>query len=529
MRGKSEYRNPKSEGNPNAESRNQVSGGSLWHEMLRRFHGAFSEFGVRNSFGFRISGFGFLGSAAALLCLLNCSACKPSAKPPPPASDVFIEFTCDSHGRLVPCGCFSGQYGGLTRLKTMLDFITNSPALRLDVGDAIGGKEDYHVLEYRQILKAYALMQYGAVNIGHREAQLSAEVLHDLKRTSPVPILSANLREIATGKNIFEPYRIVQCGAVKVAVLGVVDPRGLGESIGEGLVVEKMESVLARLLPEVRPQADLVVLLAFADEATLAALAQDFYELDVILGGKVRQPAQKLDKVNRSLIYYTSNEARTLGLLWVQYAGRNKINPVKNDILFLRDSIPQSADIEALARQYRETVRGAKLSVDTPERLQADMVPGVRAAAVYAGSDSCLECHPAAARLWKKSAHYHAFNTLIAKGAEADPKCVGCHSVGFGSPSGYRREYGRARLVDVGCESCHGPGSLHVREQSGEASVSFKFRPLGAGDCQKCHYGEFSRPFNWDNFWPAVAHGGETNGPAGEIRTPNSETRNKLK
>ena len=85
--------------------------------------------------------------------------------------------------------------------------------------------------------------------------------------------------------------------------------------------------------------------------------------------------------------------------------------------------------------------------------------------------------------------------------------CIGCHTVGFGEPSGYRRAYGEDKLTDVGCESCHGPGSEHVSHWRAGKQPPFKFRPLGAGDCIQCHYGEFSRPFDWDTFWPSVKHG----------------------
>ncbi|MGA2659693.1 MAG: hypothetical protein ABSH34_19475, partial [Verrucomicrobiota bacterium] len=40
--------------------------------------------------------------------------------------DLAIYFTCDTRGRLEPCGCFTGQYGGLTRLQTVLD--TEAPS-----------------------------------------------------------------------------------------------------------------------------------------------------------------------------------------------------------------------------------------------------------------------------------------------------------------------------------------------------------------------------------------------------------------
>ena len=99
-----------------------------------------------------------------------------------------------------------------------------------------------------------------------------------------------------------------------------------------------------------------------------------------------------------------------------------------------------------------------------------------------------------------------AFKALRDRDADADPKCIGCHTVGFGSGSGYRRESQGKQFTDVGCESCHGPGSLHVQRRQGDETLDFTFRPLASGDCQKCHYGEFSRPFDWATFWPKVAH-----------------------
>jgi hypothetical protein len=302
---------------------------------------------------------------------------------------------------------------------------------------------------------------------------------------------------------------VLSRAGARIAVIGVLYPRGLGDDLGQGLAVLPMETVLPRLLPALRRQADLVVLLAFADEAALARLAREFYELDVILGGRVPQPAQHLVKVNRSLVYFTANESRTLGSLRLRLAGPGRVEPVAGDIRLLVDTIPEDPAIQALAAAYRDEVRQARLSIDSPGRLAENMVPGVRVIADFTGSEACLQCHASAAWVWTNSAHARAFATLVRKQADADPKCIGCHTVGFGLRTGYRREYGSARLVHVGCEGCHGPGSLHVRQHQGDRSVSHQFRPLGAGDCQQCHYGEFSRPFDWNTFWPLIAHGSE--------------------
>jgi hypothetical protein len=270
-----------------------------------------------------------------------------------------------------------------------------------------------------------------------------------------------------------------------------------------------VEVTLGKLLPVVKPQADYIVLLAFADEAALVALAKQFYELDIILGGKVKQPSQQLVRENRSLILATTNQSRALGTLSVTLAKPAKITPVSGEVQLVSDRIPQHPEIAALATSYRDEVRRTKLAIDDPATLQQDMVPGVKVASSYVGSESCAACHAGAASKWHGSGHAHAWATLVELKADADPNCIVCHSIGFGTPSGYRRAFAGAKLTGVGCESCHGPGSQHVAQRKAGGEATTHFRPLGAGDCVKCHHGEFSRPFDYDRFWPAIQHGKE--------------------
>ncbi len=448
-----------------------------------------------------------------MLALLSMSCGKSSVAP---VLDLPVFFTCDTHGRLEPCGCFVGQFGGLTRLKTVLDAEAPAGALRVDVGDAAAGREDYDLIEYGYMLRAFAAMNYDVLNIGAREAQFSAAQLRGLKTNSPTPIISANLLDKSSRQPIFDSYRIVQRGGFRVAIIGVLDPRA-EENPGAGLAVGEMESAVERSLGELRGKADLIVLLAFADEAALGRLAQEFYECKVILGGKVSQPAQDLVRQNRSVIYFVTNESRALGILRLRLARSGAVEVTGNEIRLLHDQIPQAAAFHQLMQGYRDEIRHARLTVDDTNIVGADAVPGVRTVASYAGTEKCLACHPSAAAVWKDSPHARAFGTLMEPKADADPKCIGCHTIGFGRFSGYRREFGAGKLANVGCESCHGPGSLHVRQREGDGTVNFTFRPLGAGDCAKCHYGEFSRPFNWDQFWPAIKHGKEGASPVAAV------------
>jgi Cytochrome c554 and c-prime len=444
-----------------------------------------------------------LACAVFAFLLAGCSGGKPET------ASVELFFTSQTRGRLTHCGCFSGQYGGLARLRTALEARRPVDLVGVDVGDALEGTEDFHLLKHRQVLKAYAGLGYAALNAGAREAALPAEALRQLGAESPVPFISANLRERATGASLLKNWTITRRASLRVAFVGVVDPRLLPDGAGEGVEIEPMETCLARVLPELKGKADVLVLLAYADESALTALAGRFYEFAAVLGGAVSQPSQRLVQENRSLVYYTGNDAKSYGRLELRVARDGRVAAGAHDITLLTDQYPENHDILKLLADYRAESRAAKLDVDDPARALAGRVPGVRSASDYVGSPSCLGCHPSAAAVWQGTAHGHAFDSLVARGADADPSCIACHTVGFGSPGGYRREFADRQLTHVGCESCHGPGGRHVVERAAGGPVSFQFRPLGPGDCQKCHHGEFSRPFDFELFWPHIRHGKE--------------------
>lgn len=439
-----------------------------------------------------------------VLLMALLAACRRDRAAAPVPFDLF--FTSQVHGRITPCGCFSGQFGGITRLRTYLGAVALTNAIGVDAGDALEGTEDFHRMRHRQLAKAYSGLGFAAMNVGRMEAGLPAAVLRRLATESPVPLVSANVIDKATGRPLLPHSVLAERGGVRIAIVGVVDPKGFDDGPGEGLEIERMQTSLSRVLPELKAKADVIVLAAHTDEATLAALAKEFYEVSVVVGGRVSQPAQQLTREGRTLVYYTGNEGKSFGLLRLT-AGKGGLSDLRgNDMVLLTDKIPEHPEVLALAAAYRKEVRGARLKIDDPARAQAGVVPGLRQSNGYAGSGSCRDCHAKAFQVWEGSAHAHAFRSLEERDSDADPSCLACHTVGFGKPGGYRREFGRTKLTDVGCESCHGPGSQHVQERRAGGPVSFKFRPLGAGDCTRCHQGEFSRPFDWDRLWPRVKH-----------------------
>ncbi len=80
--------------------------------------------------------------------------------------------------------------------------------------------------------------------------------------------------------------------------------------------------------------------------------------------------------------------------------------------------------------------------------------------AEYVGVAKCKMCHSTKAlggeqyKIWKESKHAKAMDTLKAAGEAENPKCLKCHTTGYGQPAA-----AGADMNNVQCEACHGPGS----------------------------------------------------------------------
>jgi hypothetical protein len=109
----------------------------------------------------------------------------------------------------------------------------------------------------------------------------------------------------------------------------------------------------------------------------------------------------------------------------------------------------------------------------------------------YMGASHCATCHNGGMggeqyAAWSQSAHAEALAALSEIGMDQNGYCLGCHTVGSkglnANPAlnnGGYDESAVARLANVQCENCHGPGSDHDAV-SGTISAEL---------CSACHQG----------------------------------------
>jgi len=84
--------------------------------------------------------------------------------------------------------------------------------------------------------------------------------------------------------------------------------------------------------------------------------------------------------------------------------------------------------------------------------------------ATFVGEKKCKKCHIKQHKTWRDTGHATAFDCLEGED-QNDPKCVKCHTTGY-DMGGFASVEESGHLLNVQCEQCHGPGSIHTELMS---------------------------------------------------------------
>lgn len=447
----------------------------------------------------------------------------PKTKP-----TLALVLTGRQDGYLEPCGCagLNRMKGGLTRRHTMFRQLREQygwPLIGLDAGGQIKGYGLQTEMKFHTTVEAMRTMGYNAIALGANDLRLpAAEVAAD---AAPLPdqpalFLSANAALFGFAADMTAKSEVYEAGGVKVGVTAVVGTKWRSDVNNQEIEFEDAEAALAEIVPQLKAKADVLVLLAHATVEESTALAQKFPDFDLIVtaGGPPEPPLAPTQIGKKTLLIETGEKgmyAVVLGL-FEEPSRRFEYQRVPLDSRFA-----SSPDMQLLMANYQDRLRETGLEglgihpSPHPEKLTKGS---------FVGSKSCESCHEPSYKLWKKSGHAKAWPTLVNLDPPRnyDPECISCHVVGwhptnyFPYESGFLSEAETPHLIDVGCESCHGPGEKHVkaeehatpeaiREQLRKAMVITK-EESEKHQCMSCHDGDNSPDFDFKTYWPFVEH-----------------------
>jgi hypothetical protein len=160
----------------------------------------------------------------------------------------------------------------------------------------------------------------------------------------------------------------------------------------------------------------------------------------------------------------------------------------------LESSLPEDPRVKAIVDAYDHDV--GELNLAYAREHGHDCPAPKRGELGFVGNAACLDCHKEAFALWEASKHSHGLSTLREKGKQYHLDCVPCHVTGWQRTGGVCRVDHAAGREGIGCEACHGPGSVHADDPTA--------KNIGKADdpktCIGCHDRENSPHFVYEKY-----------------------------
>ena len=447
-----------------------------------------------------------------------------------PKPKLLLIFTGFMNGYVEPCGCagLENMKGGLSRRLTFIEQLNekNWPLLLIDGGNLNKGFGPQEEHKYSFVInEALRFMNYQVVGIGNNELLLPTETLfnYTVKLTDvPRRHTSANVALFAFDPDYTAPYFVVEKNGLKVGALSVISASLLKNITNNEIMTAEAVPKIKELLPAINAEkCDKKVLIVHGTIAERDAILKNFPNVfDFVLYSDTQaEPPFQPKMAEKTMLIDVGEKGKFaigVGLF------DDPQQPVRYQRIPLDKRFANSPKITNAMQFYQDELKRQGL-----EGLGIRPIPSNRLETngKYVGSKSCADCHEPAHEVWKKSKHGNAWNSLAVTSKPArqfDPECIACHVVGWNPTeslpyeSGFLSEAKTPLLIDVGCESCHGPGEKHTKaEQGNDKNLQQKFRqavrlPIENGvakkNCITCHDGDNSPHFNFDTYWPKIVH-----------------------
>ena len=391
-----------------------------------------------------------------------------------------IVFTGNTNGYLQPCGCFSGQLGGIARRATFIKELRQKDpsVVHLDIGGIFPQTREIDAL-YELSSDAYVrsmkLIGYDLIHLTRDDLAWERQI-NSLSSTFPV------ISGITDGHSSIKHADILEHDVYRIGVISGMLANQTEENLGKlsAFVEDQVRFLRSK-------QADFFVLLTDLEQNECTQLAQQHLGIHVILSVAGSEPLSFF--VGDTLIAFAGNNGKRLGVIDVALSE----SPVAQlQYIDISDTIiPDPAVEDVILELYYKISQNPELS-KSHIVLPSQVIP--KSSENYlAGADTCRTCHLEEHNQWLETKHAYAFNTLKQVQRSLHPNCVPCHVTGFGNDSGYQFGNPSNQLYEgVQCESCHGPGGLHINDPMGP----YIKKQVDSKICLECHDQEHSLGFN---------------------------------
>lgn len=455
--------------------------------------------------------------AALPLLAWDCTREAPvvAAAPTQDEARVTLRLSGSLEGRLEPCGCASGQVGGLARRSFRLQQDRGRYDVLIEGGDLVAGGTLLDELKLMTMLAVFddKRAPYDALGVGPRDLMLDTGVFADLATGYPQLRFVASDLVATAGPGTRDwptlPFAEWSAGdrSVRIACLARALP---ATPAADAPRFELLEPAAAwqRAMEGATPATFRVLLVhGAADLARPLARLAPLPDLIVAVGDAVEPPHDPEFVDGVPLVQPGVRGRYLLDVTLARSAGKPQIvryAPIALEGSRTSKTALADQDVAAQILAHRHEVK----SEDARSKL-ANRLPTANGAE-YVGDAKCVSCHYAAGKSHEATKHARAWRTL--EEAEATgryawpvtwyPDCIACHTVGYGERGGFSSPEATPDLRGVGCEACHGAGSGHSADPP-----AIRLGKVGSLRCTQCHDYEQSPDFDYNARWKLIEHG----------------------
>jgi len=262
--------------------------------------------------------------AAAVCTWLLLAALTASAE----LVNIGILHTNDTRGRIQSYYYQSSKpLGGYAKRAIYFKEKRRHQGLRwltLDAGNALGYTPLSYYLDGYLDVRLMSMLDYDAAGLGPFDFAIGRQKLAERISEAAFPFLSANVLDQASGRYLGEPFKVIDLGDFRVALLGLTDPSAPSQvpaANTSGLTFRDPHEVAAEWVPQLKNQADTIFLLSTLKLSDNIQLAVAHPEISVIVSGGQMAALSVPLKVDNSLIVQAGFWGAKAGLLKITFEG----------------------------------------------------------------------------------------------------------------------------------------------------------------------------------------------------------------
>ena len=426
------------------------------------------------------------------------------------SKNLFLVFSINNIGYIDVCGCKRKKVrqGSITRRAAYIGQARyhHENLLLIDGGNTLFGRDDGKKKDFEKkqllskaklIIESYNRMGYEAMLVGHHDLTLGLSALLEFQKQASFPLLSANLVYADDQKPVFPGTAIIESGGLKIGVLGLtIDtiPSYFLERANPERPLALLNSIetAKRLVPQLREQCDMVVLLSANHLDTNRQLAAEVDGIDLMLDPMIELGNHKiwideedsLETINNTLLARTDSQGARLGTLdidWIEGGGPMVTLSVEEAPPAGRSTYwYERASMEPHLLEDPEIVQMVEAFRKNAEFLDIEKLPPLHDKDKYLTATTCSVCHVEQTEFWQKTKHATAFASLVETGDQWRQDCIACHVLGYGQA--FIAPEDAEPYKNVQCENCHGLNPDHPRDP-----VNHQWPSVKETACLVCH------------------------------------------